>query len=92
MILILKIILSVTFLIFNWLDYYFTKRLLDLGGTEINPVIKYLGLLPVKIASSVLWVLLGWWGHWLFLVPLNAVLCGAWIWNYFQVKKAQKRR
>jgi len=83
-----EIILSILFLVFNWADWYLTKRILAKGGTELNPVIKFLGLVPAKIVSSILVLAAGYFSVWA-LVPTTLAAAGACVWNTVQLKKAK---
>jgi hypothetical protein len=79
--------LYILFTILNWLDFYFTRIILRKGGKELNPVIKFLGLLPAKIAGQILIGLFGYFGNWAVLIPVDMILIGTCIWNYIQLRK-----
>jgi len=84
---ILAIILSFLFLCFNWLDFYLTKRVLDKGGRELNPIVKVFGLLPVKIGASIVFPLAGFIIHpFVLIVPvfIGMFVC---VWNFLQLRR-----
>ena len=79
--------LYLLFNILNWLDFYLTKIILRKGGKEINPIIRTVELLPVKIGATVLFGLAGYFIGYSVLIPVNMVMAGACTWNYYQLKK-----
>ena len=79
--------LSILFLIVNWLDFYLTKRGLSKGGVELNPVIKFIGLLPTKIATSILIIGIGFYiNKWILVASLPPLIFVG-IWNFIQFRK-----
>ncbi len=83
----ITILLIVLFTILNWLDYYLTKKILDHGGIELNPVVEVFGLLPVKIGSTILFGLAGYFISYQILIPAIIVMAGVCIWNLIQVRR-----
>jgi hypothetical protein len=83
-----EIILSILFLVFNWLDYWLTKTVIAKGGTELNPIIKFIGLLPSKIVGSILVVAAGYFSIYALIAPTLA-MAGVCVWNYVQFKKSK---
>ena len=81
------IYLFILFNILNWLDFYLTKKILDDGGRELNPVIRFLGLLPAKIGATVFVGLTGYFIHYAIIIPVTIILAGVCVWNYYQLKK-----
>ncbi len=83
---ILKILFSFVFLLLQALDFYLTKLVLKKGGIELNPIFKYIGMIPVKVISSILIV-----GGIFYLtvvgiIPIVIMICVC-IWNYKQYRK-----
>jgi hypothetical protein len=83
-----EIILSILFLIFNWLDYWLTRKIIAKGGKELNPIIKFIGLLPSKIVGSILVVAAGYFSVWALAAPTLAI-AGACVWNTIQFKRSK---
>lgn len=83
----LKLILFIFFVLFNALDYYITRRVLDHSGRELNPVVRYLGLLPAKLIGIVLFGFVCYFFPWPAMAVGNILMAVACVWNYFQLKK-----
>jgi hypothetical protein len=81
------IILSILFIILNVIDWYLSKRAVDRGGTELNPIPKKFGLGTIKLIACPLFIAAGYFLHWLILIIPNALMLAACIWNYVQLKK-----
>ena len=79
------------FTVLNGLDYYLTKRILDSGGRELNPVVNKVGIGRSKVLSIVSGAALAYCGCKVF-IPLNLLMSGVCLWNYLQIRKVEKSK
>ncbi len=83
----LKVLLLIAWVILNLVDYLLTQKILSEGGKELNPVVRTLGLLPVKIVSMVVAGVLGWFLPVYFIAGIDVLLVAVCVWNLIQSKK-----
>jgi len=81
------IMTSILFMAANILDWYLTKRILDKGGQELNPILKKFGIARVKLIVCPILLLSGYLLHWAILVIPILMVIGACVWNYRILKK-----
>jgi len=74
--------LAIFFMAVNVLDWYFTKRIIDNGGRELNPILRKFGVARVKLIICPFLLLAGYLLHWAVLVIPTLVIAGACVWNY----------
>ncbi len=89
----LVIISLVAFVALNIIDSLLTKSVLKMGGVEVNPLIKRLGLYPIKIGGTILLIILSVFASFLlvFLIA-DFVLFLVCAWNYVQYDKIRHKR
>jgi len=80
-------LISALFIAANILDWYLTKRILDKGGNELNPILRKFGVAKVKLIVCPLFVLAGFILHWAILIVPTLIIAGACAWNYRVYRK-----
>ncbi len=89
----LVIILLVVFIVLNVIDSLLTKSVIKMGGIETNPLIKRLGIYPIKIAGTILLILLSIFASFLFVFLIaDFILLLVCIWNGVQYDKIRHKR
>jgi len=83
-----SVALSLLFIVLNIVDWYLTKRIIDLGGRELNPILKKFGIGSVKLMICPLFVLAGYFLHWAVLVIPNVLMLATCVWNFIQLRKS----
>jgi hypothetical protein len=84
------IVFSLLFIVLNILDWYWTKRIIDRGGKELNPVLKYLGIGIAKLIFVPLFIVAGYFLSWEVLAGASIPIFGVCIWNLIQLRKVQR--
>jgi hypothetical protein len=85
------ILLLITYILLNYIDYWLTQKVLKLGAKEINPIVRWLRLIPSKVIGTIIlttgYILTSnvkiWYG-------IDFILLGICIWNFVQFKKLGK--
>ena len=85
---ILLIVLSVLFIVLNMLDWYLTKRILNKGGVELNPVLRVVGIWQAKLVLIPIVIVIAWFTTWVLLAIGCAAGLFAVIWNLIQLRRA----
>ena len=75
-------LISILFTIVNVLDWYLTRRIMDNGGIELNPILRKFGVAKVKLIVCPILILAGYLLHWAVLVTPTLAIAGACAWNY----------
>ena len=87
------ILLILLFVILNVVDALLTESVLKRGGKEINPIIKKFGLYQIKIAGTLLFILLGVLSSFLIVfIVADLILLGVCGWNLAQWMKQRAIR
>ncbi len=82
------ILLFALWVALNFVDYALTKKIISMGGKELNPLIRFVGMIPAKIGFTGL--LVGYYfftGRWELFIPCDiamGLVCG---WNFWQMRK-----
>ena len=85
------IFLLIIYILLNCIDYWLTQRAIQLGAKEINPILRWLRLIPGKVIGTIIlttgYILTSnikiWYG-------IDFILLGICIWNFVQFKKLGK--
>jgi hypothetical protein len=77
-----KIILIVVFLLLQTIDILLTRKILSLGGRELNPIMRGKYSIWIKAGASIIVIAGGLLTHWLVLVLPIAIMIGVCVWNY----------
>jgi hypothetical protein len=85
-----KLIFAILFVIVNILDWYLTKRIINKGGRELNPILKRFGVAKMKLIICPILILAGYLLHWAVLVVPTLIILGACIWNYRILKRMER--
>lgn len=81
-------ILILIYVVLNVIDYIFTKKVLNLGGIELNPFQRWIGAVPGKIIGTLVVV-----GGYIYTrqisiwIGIDVVFLCICMWNYFQYLK-----
>jgi len=86
--LILLTVLIAIYIVLNVIDYVLTKKVLNLGGIELNLFQRWIGAIPAKIIGTLVIVV----GYiysrqisiWIGIDVVFLCIC---VWNYFQYLK-----
>lgn len=84
----LLVILILIYVVLNVIDYVLTKKVLGLGGIELNLIQRWTGTVPAKIIGSLMIV-----GGYIYTcqisiwIGIDVVLFCICVWNYFQYLK-----
>ena len=82
-----KIIGILLLTILNWLDYYLTIVILKSGGRELNPILRALGLVPVKVVGNIGIGIIIYFTSWISsIIPVLGLLFCC-VWNSYQFMK-----
>ena len=80
------IMISNLFAAVNILDWYLTKRILNNGGRELNPILRKFGIARMKLIVCPILILIGYLLYWEILIIPTLIIAGACIWNYRQLR------
>lgn len=81
-------VLIVIYVVLNIIDYLLTKKVLNLGGIELNLFQRWIGMVPAKILGTLIIV-----GGYIYThqisvwIGVDVILSCICVWNYFQYLK-----
>ena len=81
------ILISTLFIAVNILDWYLTKRIIDNGGRELNPILRKFGVARMKLIVCPVLILVGYLLHWVALIVPTLIIAGVCVWNYRVLSK-----
>jgi len=87
----LLIPLLLLYILLNCLDYWLTQSSIKIGAKEINPIIKFIGLIPSKIVGTIILTTA-------YVITLDIkiwyaidfILLGICIWNFIVYSRLNK--
>lgn len=83
-------LLAIIFILLNVFDVWLTKKALDKGAKELNPIVRKFGLYIPKLIVIPICVLAYFTAWWILVFPVG-IMIGLTIWNLKQYKKLKKK-